>query len=115
MLFNKDQKFPYNLETITKHQKAFLVTKPDSRGDEEITSICRALQWLDEFTYYSLPVQRQLAKHIFFECYRPDRIIFREGNHSDFMYFVLKGTLIYKGKEGTSVIGRGIICIIYKH
>ena len=84
-----------------------MVTKPDSRGEEEITSICRALQWLDEFTYYSLQVQRQLAKFMFYECYKQDRIIFREGNHSDFMYFVLKGNLIYKGNEGTSVIARG--------
>ena len=53
------------------------------------------MQALDEFTYYTTDVQRQMARYVFYEEYGPNRTIFKEGNNSDFMYFVIKGACMY--------------------
>ena len=45
---------------------------------------------LDEFSYYTAPVQREIARHLFYEEYGPNRTIFKKDNNSDFMYFVVK-------------------------
>ena len=79
---------------------------PPTRSDD-IDAVCRALQWLDEFTYYPIHVQKEFGREAFFESYGPNRIIFKEGNHSDFLYFVLKGTLILRGQDGTTIMSKG--------
>lgn len=66
-------------------------TLPDYRTDDEIEIIVRGMQALDEFTYYQPEVQRKMARYLFYEEYEANRIIFKEGNLADFMYFVVKG------------------------
>ena len=66
-------------------------TLPEYRTDDEIEIIVRGMQALDEFTYYQPEVQRKMARYLFYEEYEANRIIFKEGNLADFMYFVVKG------------------------
>lgn len=102
-----------NAETLTRQQKEALTTKPEARTEEQISGICRALQWLDEFTYYPTNVQKEFAHEAFYECYGPTRIIFKEGNYSDFLYFVLKGTLILRGgQDGTTIVSKDLVFYI---
>lgn len=62
---------------------------------------------LDEFSYYTTPVQREIARHLFYEEYGPNRTIFKRENNADFMYFVVKGSLFYRGDDGTYLISKG--------
>merc|ERR1712062_762743 len=73
----------------------------------DIAIIVRGMQSLDEFTYYTIDVQKQMAKYLFYEEYGPNRTIFKQGNNSDFMYFIVMGALIYRGSDGTYLISKG--------
>ena len=75
----------------------------DARTEEDITAVVRGLQSLEEFTFYPTEVQRGFAEEAFYEVYGPNRVIFKQGNHADFLYFVIKGNMIFRGVEGTSV------------
>ena len=79
-------------------------TLPEYRTDDEIEIIVRGMQALDEFTYYQPEVQRKMARYLFYEEYEANRIIFKEGNLADFMYFVVKGACEF------SVVGFRNIC-----
>ena len=66
-------------------------TLPSFRNEEDIQVIVRGMQALDEFTYYTIDVQKKMARYLFYEEYGPNRTIFKEGNNSDFMYFIVMG------------------------
>ena len=70
--------------TVPNQDQKFVDLSPDLVSGSHI-------QALDEFTYYQPEVQRKMARYLFYEEYEANRIIFKEGNLADFMYFVVKG------------------------
>jgi len=98
---------PKVVDILTKQAKQFMKTLPNYRTDDEIDVIVRGMSALDEFSYYTTPVQREIARHLFYEEYGPNRTIFKRENNADFMYFVVKGSLFYRGDDGTYLISKG--------
>jgi len=94
-------------EILNRQQKHILTSKPDVRQDEDIIAVVRGLQALEEFTFYSKTVQYDFAKYAFLETYGPNRVIFKEQHRADFLYIVIRGTLIYRNASETTVIGKG--------
>ena len=94
---NQNPAFWYDFQTeiLTKQAKQAMKTLPEHRNEEDIAIIVRGMQSLDEFTYYTIDVQKQMAKYLFYEEYGPNRTIFKQGNNSDFMYFIVMGACKY--------------------
>ncbi|PVD34478.1 hypothetical protein C0Q70_05753 [Pomacea canaliculata] len=92
--FSRDHRTEF---ILTDKLREMMSIVPGQRRPEQIAEILRCLKTLStDFASYTLSTQKQICQRAFYDKYRFNRVILKQGHPADGIYFVLSGQLIEK-------------------
>ena len=84
-------------QLLNVHAKLLLYKEPQLRSNQDLVVILGYMNRMQCFNKYSVFTKRQLASKIRYNCFPENTVIFREGAHPTYFYFLLSGSVqLYK-------------------
>lgn len=98
-VFNVNQ-FSKNIQQyqiLSVHAKLLLYKEPHQRCKNDLVVILGYMNRMTCFNKFPVSTKREIAPKIRYNCYSPGEIIFKEGAHPLYFYFLLSGSVqLYK-------------------
>lgn len=84
-------------QILTIHSKLLLFKEPEKRSSQDLVVALGYMNRMKCFDKFSVPLKRQLAAKIQYNCYKKGTVIFTEGSCPMFFYLILSGSVqLYK-------------------
>ncbi|XP_071847461.1 cyclic nucleotide-binding domain-containing protein 2-like isoform X2 [Apostichopus japonicus] len=101
------QRFSKREEGLPNKIKELLRIPEDDRTLDQIQNIVRHMQSVEEFAKFPPELQKRLCKYAWYECFGRNRVVTKEGQFADGLYFVLSGKLTETCGGQTYILKKG--------
>ncbi|KAJ8028240.1 Cyclic nucleotide-binding domain-containing protein 2 [Holothuria leucospilota] len=101
------QRFSKREEGLPNKIKELLRVPEDERTAEQIQNIVRHMQSVEEFAKFPPELQKRLCKYGWYESFGRNRVVTKEGQFADGLYFVLSGKLTETYGGQTYILKKG--------
>ncbi|XP_052238663.1 uncharacterized protein LOC127849963 [Dreissena polymorpha] len=82
---------------LTEDVRSIMKQRPGTRSDDQVLEVVKCMKSICKaFQEYPLSIQKQICQRAFYDQYRRNRVILRQGLAPDGIYFLLSGELVEK-------------------
>eukprot|EP00057_Strongylocentrotus_purpuratus_P012200 XP_011666674.1 PREDICTED: uncharacterized protein LOC100888165 [Strongylocentrotus purpuratus] len=101
------QRFSKREEGLPNKIKDILSMEEDDRSQEQIQNVVRSMQSNEEFAKYPPEIQKRMCKYAWYDIFTRNRVIIRDQERAEGMYFVLSGKLTMTTAGATYILKKG--------
>ncbi|XP_041457488.1 uncharacterized protein LOC121409641 isoform X1 [Lytechinus variegatus] len=101
------QRFSKREEGLPNKIKDILSMEEDDRSQEQIQNVVRSMQSIEEFAKYPPEIQKRMCKYAWYDVFTRNRVIIRDRERAEGMYFVLSGKLTMTTAGATYILKKG--------